>query len=278
MNKIIPFIFRKYPFRNISLISILIISICIGVFILVTEPFGFINYKKNKLFAAIGFTIVTFISLIIIRFLKDKLIRKIIKKWTIIKEISYLNFVILIISIGNLLYLSFILENFSLTFSNFFYTLFLTFSLGFFPISFITVLKYNEIKNNNLGLIINDTINSNNDSNKFIKFKSLNKTEKELILNKENFLFVESIKNNIHVFFYEDDIVKIKSLRNTLKNIENQIQDEAIFRCHRSFIVNTNNIKTAKGNSNNYKIYFNHYKYFVPVSRNYTKSFRDLIY
>jgi len=193
-----------------------------------------------------------------------------LKKKTIIKEVSYLDFMILIISLGNLF---FIIKDFQLNFSTLFYGIFLIFSLGLFSISFFTVLK--NKRDNNLGEIVDENIISVTDT---LKFKSLNKTDEELVLNKENFLFVEAIKNNVHIYYYEDEIIKTRSLRNTLKNIENQIKDEAVFRCHRSFIVNTENIKTAKGNSNNYKIYFNKYNHFIPVSRSYTKSFRELVY
>ncbi len=276
--KFIQFFNRKYPFLYISMGSIFIISFCVGFFLFVLRPFGFVNYENNKIIACLGFSLVTLISLFLINFIKKRFIKKIVVKWTIFKEFIFLNLVILLITIGNYFYLSLIIVDFQLSFFYFIYTLFLTFSIGIFPVGFVTLFRYNRFKNNKLGLLINDG-NDGNDGNEIIKFISLNKTDKEVIINKVDFLYVEAIKNNVHIYYYDNELVKTVSIRNTLKNIENQCEeDKALFRCHRSFIVNTNNIKTAKGNSNSYKIYFNNYNHFIPVSRSYTKAFQDLIY
>ncbi len=111
-----------------------------------------------------------------------------------------------------------------------------------------------------------------------IKFTSLNKADKEVVISKNDFMYVEVVKNSITIHFYDKNIVETKTIRNTLKSIEDILKnDKVLFRCHRSFIVNTKNIKTAKGNSNGYKIYFKNYNGFVPVSRSYVKEFQTLI-
>lgn len=277
MLKTVVFLDRKYPFHYISMRKIIIISICVGLFLLILKPFGFINYDGNTTIASLGFSLVTFISLILVNFIKKNLFKGKVK-WTIFREIHFLSFVILIISIGNHLLLSIIIKDYRLSFIHLTYSIFLTFCIGIFPISFITVLRYNRLKNNKLGVIINDG-NVENVVNDIIKFTSLNKTDEEIIISKKDFLYLEAIRNNIHIFYYDEEEVKTISIRNTLKNIENRLShDRSIFRCHRSFIVNTNNIKTANGNSNGYKIYFNNYDKYIPVSRSYTINFRDLIY
>ncbi len=277
MIRLIQFFNRKYPFRHISIISIFIISFCVGSLLFILKPFGFVNYENNKIIAALGFSLVTFISLIFINLIKQKLIKPIIVKWTIFKELLFLNFVIFFITIGNYFYLSIIIEGFILSFDNLKYAAFLTFSIGIIPIAFITLFRYNVLKNNKLGVLINDD-DTDDHVSETIKFNSLNKTDAEIVIAINDFLFVEAIKNNMHIYYYENNLVKTISVRNTLKKIDDQLQKKFLFRCHRSFIVNTNNIKTAKGNSNSYKIYFENYDHFVPVSRSYTKAFQDLIF
>ncbi len=198
--------------------------------------------------------------------LKDLNVQKLI-----LKEILFLSFVILLISIGSYFFLSLLIEGFLFSFFNLGYTISLTFSISVFLISVIIFFKHSNFKKENIKTLISDT-------NEILKFISLNKTDKDVVINKSNFLYVEAIKNNVHIYYYDEEIVKTISIRNTLKNIENQFQDNSLFRCHRSFIVNTNNIKTAKGNSNRYKIYFDNYNHFIPVSRSYTKDFQNLIY
>jgi hypothetical protein len=274
MIELIRFLNRKYPFHFLSLIGTVAISFSIGVLIFVFEPFGFINYEGNKLVASLIFAFITFIALIIMNTIKKIMNTEVVGKWTIYKEIIFLMFVILIITFGNFFYLSYLINGYSKTISNFFNTLFLTFSIGLLPVSFIVLYRYNDIKNHKLGKVLND----NSDDDEILVFNSLNKSDKDVVIQKKYFLFIESIKNNVHIYFIENENIKTISIRNTLQNVENHFQDPALLRCHRSFIVNVNNIKTAKGNSNGYKIYFKNYNHYIPVSRSYTKTFQDLVF
>lgn len=276
MIRPIQFFNRKYPFRHLSIISIFIISLSVGLLLFILKPFGFVNYENNKIIASLGFAGVTFLSLILVNLVKKYFLKPLITKWTIFKEILFLNFVIFCIAIGNYLYLSFLIAGFTLSFNNFIYTTFLTFSIGVIPVAFITLFRYNVLKNNNLGDIIND--DDDDHITETIVFNSLNKTDPEIVIPVNDFMFVEAIKNNMHIYYYENNLVKTIAVRNTLKKIDDQLPEKFLFRCHKSFIVNTNNIKTAKGNSNSYKIYFENYAHFVPVSRSYTKAFQDLFF
>jgi len=280
MSKPSLFFNRKFPFQYTPIRSIIIISLSIGIIMFIMQPFGFINYNNNKIIASLGFALVTFFSLTLMNFIKKSLIRKKVKKWTMLREILYLLSVIIVIAIANMFYLSLIIDSFQLNILTFITILFYTASIGFFPILFFTVLRYNGIVKKDLGILINDNMDDKDamPEDEPLRFTSLNKTDKELVLTKKNFMFVESIKNQVYIYFYDNEIIKTISLRNTLSNIEKEIQDNSIIRCHRSFIINTNNIKTATGNSNGYKVYFKHYNKFVPVSRSYADLFRKMIY
>ena len=56
-------------------------------------------------------------------------------------------------------------------------------------------------------------------------------------------------------------------LRVNLKNIENQLADTSLIRCHRSYIVNVNAIRHVAGNTNGYKLTVRDTDFEVPVSR-----------
>ena len=280
MKEFILFFNRKYPFFISSILTIIYISIGISLIILILKPFGFVNYDGNKVVASIGFGILTFTSLLFNNFILKKQMKKLTSKWTIFKEILYLIFLLSFISIANFIYFSIIIGDFKLSIIGFLYVIFLTITIGIFPISIITVIRYNRILKNELGLIISSNDYQNKDINKEekITFSSLNKTENDFSIARNDFLFVEAIKNHVHIYYIEDGNVKIKIFRNTLINLTNQIGKPGIYRCHRSFLVNLSNIKTVTGNSNGFKIHFKNYNKHVPVSRSYTNEFKKLIY
>ena len=50
-----------------------------------------------------------------------------------------------------------------------------------------------------------------------------------------------------------------------------------IFQCHRSFVVNVNNITQAKGNSNGYQLRLGTCTTIIPVSRSYVPQLKSFI-
>ena len=80
--------------------------------------------------------------------------------------------------------------------------------------------------------------------------------------------------SNEYVWIDEDKL-KEKLLRVTLKNIENQITDKNILRCHRSFIINANVKYSILGNSNGYHLKSKFLQNTIPVSRSLGKEIVD---
>ncbi len=274
---IIKILNKKYPLQHTSIHNAFIISCFVGLFLLILQPLGLVNSTKNKIILCLVFSLITFLSLLLTNSFKRIFFKKKNIRWTILKEFNFQLFVILTITLGNYLYLSIILHSFQPSIFHFIITIFFTLSIAVLPIGFVTFYRYNSLRNTDLGKIINSS-NENIVDDEIIKFVSLNKTDNEILIRKNDLLFIEVVKNNILLYYYDNQLVKTISTRNTLKVIEKEFEnDKTLFRCHRSFIVNTQNIKTAKGNSNGYKIYFKNYEGCVPVSRSYAKIFQDLI-
>jgi two-component system LytT family response regulator len=274
------FLSRKYPFFILDFKRILFLSIFIFSLMILLKPFGFENYLGNKLLAAIGFGIVSFLSLILNNFFIKKKLHKIgLNKWTVLNEIIYNLVSLTSISISNYLYYLFFVERTSFNFVIFIYFVFITCIIGSLPISFIVLIRHNYILKNKLHQIVGveDVENENGDN--YIKLSTLNKSEEEFSILIKEFLFLEVIKNHIHVYYIDNDSVKTKILRNTLTNIMEELQaHKNIFRCHRSYVLNLNNILSAKGNSNGYKIELRKHEHQVPLSRQYVVDFQKLFY
>ncbi|MBI4646738.1 MAG: LytTR family transcriptional regulator DNA-binding domain-containing protein [Bacteroidia bacterium] len=112
--------------------------------------------------------------------------------------------------------------------------------------------------------------------NKSIEFISDNNTEKFNILISE-IAFIKSADNYVEFVYKEGDIFKKKLLRNTLKNIEQQIKQFSNFiRCHRICIVNIRYIEKFNRNYNNHWLTIKGYDEQIPVSRQYLLKIKEI--
>jgi TolB-like protein/DNA-binding LytR/AlgR family response regulator len=97
-------------------------------------------------------------------------------------------------------------------------------------------------------------------------------TKEELTINLKNLLYIEAQENYSRVVWMDNDGLTEKLLRATLKNIEDQIADDTILRCHRSFIINAKVKYTILGNSNGYRLKLKLFKHTIPISRSLGKE------
>jgi TolB-like protein len=97
-------------------------------------------------------------------------------------------------------------------------------------------------------------------------------TKEELKINLRKLLYIEAQENYSRIVWLDNETVHEKLLRITLKKIEDQIDDPAIIRCHRSFIINTNLNYKILGNSNGYRLKTKYFKQTIPISRSLGKT------
>jgi hypothetical protein len=97
-------------------------------------------------------------------------------------------------------------------------------------------------------------------------------TSDVLSLSVADLLFIEA-DDNYCIFHWRSGAgVDKKMLRMNLKNVESQLNNNFTIRCHRSFIVNINEIDAIAGNTNGYKLSIAEGKYSIPVSRSKGKE------
>ena len=91
-------------------------------------------------------------------------------------------------------------------------------------------------------------------------------------------LYIEAKKNDVSVCYLKDDQPVTVELHTTLTAVLGELKDyENIFQCHRSFIVNINNITSAQGNSNGYQLTLGPSTATIPVSRSYVPQLKAFI-
>jgi len=90
--------------------------------------------------------------------------------------------------------------------------------------------------------------------------------------------FIKSADNYVEIVFNEGDILKSKLIRNTLKNIEQQLKPYSNFiRCHRICIVNSHYIEKLNKDFNSHWLSIKGYDERIPVSRQYLLKLKETI-
>lgn len=161
--------------------------------------------------------------------------------------------------------------------------LFQTFTVGSIPILFIIIL-YNTYYLKKRIRVINQ-INSN-----LSRYQSNIPAKSDLTLTSTNLrevftidsnslLYIASADNYVEIHWLKNGQVQKLLLRKTLTEVEKEVKRQChhIERCHNSYIVNINQIKSISGNTGGYRIILNAIDPPIPVSRKYTGNFLKLL-
>jgi len=91
-------------------------------------------------------------------------------------------------------------------------------------------------------------------------------------------LIIESTDNYVTVHTIEKGKIRKIMLRNTMKRLEKELEGTLIQRCHRSYMVNFENIKLVKLISTNLYIYMDFpVEIRIPVSRTYAEHVHEFL-
>ncbi|MEN8118494.1 MAG: LytTR family DNA-binding domain-containing protein [Bacteroidota bacterium] len=144
----------------------------------------------------------------------------------------------------------------------------------FIPYSFALLIIY--YKNQKAEIEQLQTKISQPNEKKLMAFKDENNKIKFSILAKD-LLFLESTDNYVSVFYILDNKTQRQLLRNTLKNLENTLNEHSVLRCHRSYMVNTQNIEFVKKEGKKLNIKIRLTDKDIPVSEKYSPQFLDFL-
>ena len=88
----------------------------------------------------------------------------------------------------------------------------------------------------------------------------------------DNLLYMQSSDNYIDICYKNKNSVQHKLVRNTLVAVQKSINHPALIRCHRSFIINKNYVRSITRNAGRYKIIIETSNIEIPVSRKYKNA------
>ncbi|CAM1350016.1 HTH LytTR-type domain-containing protein [Tenacibaculum insulae] len=125
-----------------------------------------------------------------------------------------------------------------------------------------------------LFMIYNEQINQFKTKKRKKPITLFSENKKELLNININELIYISVSGNYTSFYVmTNDKIKELILRNTLTDVYQQIKKQPnIFKCHKSFIINTNYIDGFSGNSRGYLVKMKSVDVKIPVSRKFTKE------
>lgn len=151
-------------------------------------------------------------------------------------------------------------------------------TIGIFPLFFITFhirnrmlaenLKSATIANESIQEITHQILEENPNLEVCIKTD----TTETLSVMRHDIIFAEAQDNYSMIHYISENKQQKKLLRLTLKNLESQLANKILIRCHKSFLINIMSISSISGNSNGYKLHIKDTDIQVPVSRSKGKE------
>lgn len=97
-------------------------------------------------------------------------------------------------------------------------------------------------------------------------------------VNSADVLYLESTDNYVTIFYEDKERIRKYMLRNTMKRLEKELEKTQIRRCHRSYMVNFENIKMVRLSGTSLFIYIDTLEELkIPVSRTFAEKVHEFI-
>lgn len=268
---------RTYPFKKSN--HTVRDSITYGVFIWAIlyflQPFGFATYQGNKLLASALFGLITFCCHFTYVWALFKFVLPHVNPWRIWHTGCSTLCLIVIIAVGNFLLFAYLYQ-IPFSFDLFFTFLYWTLIIGVLMTALSTGIQYNRTLKERMEELLRNTTEEQKDVTITIHDTSVRGND--LLIPINSLLYIEAQKNNISVCYLKEDKPTFAEIHTTLSNAIEELKEyENIFQCHRSFVVNANNITSARGNSNGYQLTLGENVQTIPVSRSFVPKMKSFI-
>jgi hypothetical protein len=271
------FLSRKYPFQERGPWIRDCALYCVIVFLIlyILQPFGFSQYGGNKLLASLLFGAVTFCCCLLYQWVVSGPLEKRVRPWRIWHQALTVLGLVLLISLCNFVLFS-LFFHYPVRLVVFLAVLYWTLIIGLIITALSTGLSYSRFLRGQLDSLLDKTTEQQRGVQITIHDTRVRGNDLSLPIN--DLLCIEAQKNNVAVSYLQDGKLQREELQSTLAAVLEDLQGfDNVFQCHRSFIVNLNNITAAKGNSNGYTLELGGGLETVPVSRSFVPKLKSFI-
>jgi DNA-binding LytR/AlgR family response regulator len=125
--------------------------------------------------------------------------------------------------------------------------------------------------------IEHDLANAAQQQSSPVVLKSDTQTDK-LELLPDDIMMIKSADNYVDIYYKSDEKVEHRLLRNTLKNMQQALNEHADFRrCHRTCIVNTSYVVNLTNSYKGHRLKMLDMDEEIPVSRQYLLGIKDVL-
>ena len=276
MNRLISFFSRPLPQNdNGNWLQAGLIAGAIVFFLLFfLRPFGLGQFEGNLFIVALCFSMLSVaVTWCYGECVFKPWVRR-VKTWRVWHECAAILLLFCCVSLGNSI-LSFLWFPNPVSLQLFLAYFYVTLLFGI-PITIsIVALEYQRRLRTRLAeLLPKDT---DAQAEETVTFHDTSVRGNDLTLPLSDFLYAEAQKNCVDIYFLREGQVEHQQLRTTLTSVLADANEKSIFQCHRSFIVNLSNIRSAHGNSNGYQLTVGDEHHTVPVSRSYVPKLRSFV-
>jgi Response regulator of the LytR/AlgR family len=190
------------------------------------------------------------------------------EKWVLWKEIAFNLFFIGCVGFGNLLLAHFMWEV-PINGRTFWVWQGFTLAIGIFPTvigALLTEMRLGKKYVEEAAMLHPHPVHDI--TGKPLSLAGENQNER-LALEAGQLAYVAAQDNYVQVFYWENGALKSPMLRATLRRIEEQLAEYPMFfRCHRTFLVNFDQVEKISGNAQGYRLHLENIAETIPVSRN----------
>jgi len=264
-----------------SLLTIFWVGVFVGLFLFLIRPFSIEGEWADLALASAGFGAVTVVFGWIFEFSTRYVFRLKMDgpSWTLGKWIFTSTILIIWIALGNYLFVNWLMDWRAMGYFSFIRMIGYTSLIGIFPVALSGILiQLRETqKNEESASDISENLRSSLDASQTVVTLEP-ESGVELRINASDVRFVEAMQNYVTVWFVQNGKVTKEVLRTTLTATEKQLENTDIIRCHRSYLVNVDCIKTVSGNAQGLKLKLEDIADVeVPVSRSFISEVRALL-
>jgi hypothetical protein len=285
-----PYPSTESPIRELRQAAV--IGLFVGLFLLLFQPFGLSTWQTpDKFLKILGFGLVTFVITGFNFTVWPKLFPRQFsdERWNVGRQIMLITGNILLIAIGNRLYLEWLLNQEGYTnYGSWLGMVLVTFLIGLFPTTGAVMLNYihklRKYSQSAAGFSMHPLIPAEPiRGTETVSIPAPEQVENPLTLIADNekdtvtldaaqLLYVESSDNYCTVVYQKNSQLVKPLLRSSLSRMEGQINRPRIVRCHRSYVVNLDRVERVTGNAQGYRLHLANGLVQVPVSRQYNDT------
>jgi len=250
------------------------LGLFIFLFLFLFEPFGLSQVGDSIGLFSFYFALATMLISLGADLFIDHVLRidRQSDSWTFGKWLISALVIIVLIALANYYILSMIYNNLNFRLNQFLMIGYTTLLVGMFPIGFFGFLHLNTLKRKNASFAQNIKLPESQNIPEQLELES--KSDGKFTIDKSEFLYAEAMQNYVAIYYLKNEEILKKVFRITLKELEKAISSDQILKCHRSYMVNLNNIDEVRGNAQGLRLHVRHSKAVIPVSRSYINRFR----